>query len=337
MKGAPIPSVARLAAIRSAASSRIPSRRAMRAAWAVAAVCLAASCAAPASSPSPAGSAPLSDAELQRKLEALQSGFRGEAGIYVRSLRTGATASVRADELFPTASMIKVPLLVALYDRVERGSLDLADELVFRDSLRYADYDLTGKLRDGEKIPLSELAFLMVALSDNTASLWIQALVGGGAEVNRWLGANGCEHTRVNSRTPGREADRERYGWGQTTPREIAELMVMIREGRAVGTGASEEMYRVLTKSHWDDEALSVLPPTVQAASKQGAVDRSRSEVLLVNAPGGDYVLSVITRNQADTSYAAENEGHRLIREVSRTVYRHFNPDARAGSASGRE
>jgi beta-lactamase class A len=65
----------------------------------------------------------------------------------------------------------------------------------------------------------------------------------------------------------------------------------------------------------------------VQAASKQGFVDRSRSEVLLVNAPTGDYVLAVITKNQADTSYTTDNEGSRLIRAVSRAVYEHFNPD----------
>ena len=90
---------------------------------------------------------------------------------------------------------------------------------------------------------------------------------------------------------------------------------------------ASEEMYRLLTKSHWDDEALSQIPPTVQVASKQGFVDRSRSDVVLVNAPRGDYVLAVITKDQADTTYAETNEGYRLIRAVSRTVYEHFNPD----------
>jgi beta-lactamase class A len=64
----------------------------------------------------------------------------------------------------------------------------------------------------------------------------------------------------------------------------------------------------------------------VQAASKQGFVDRSRSEVLLVNAPTGDYVLSIITKNQADESYQQTNEGWRLIRAVSRAVYTHFEP-----------
>jgi beta-lactamase class A len=144
--------------------------------------------------------------------------------------------------------------------------------------------------------------------------------------VNAWLAANGFDSTRVNSRVPGREADRARMGWGQTTPREMANLLVAIREGRAVSPAASAEMYRHLTRSYWTGEALSQLPPWVQAASKQGAVDRSRSEVVLVNAPSGDYVFAVITRNQRDTTYAATNAGFELLRRVSALLWRHFEP-----------
>ncbi|MBW3630242.1 MAG: class A beta-lactamase-related serine hydrolase [Gemmatimonadetes bacterium] len=269
------------------------------------------------------------DSVLLTKLQGLVRGFGGDVGVYVRHLPTGASAAIRADEVFPTASMIKVPLLLTLYDQVERGGIDLDSVVPYPDTLKYQYEEITdvvGYLEPGEKLPLWELAFLMVALSDNVASLWIQALVGGGAAVNEWLAANGFTQTRVNSRTPGREAARTEFGWGQTTPREIASALVAIREGRAVSANASEEMYRVLTKSYWDEEALSQLPPTVQVASKQGAVDRSRSEVLLVNAPSGDYVLAIITKNQTDTSYEPGNEGHRLIRSISRAVYEHFNP-----------
>jgi beta-lactamase class A len=106
----------------------------------------------------------------------------------------------------------------------------------------------------------------------------------------------------------------------------MAELMVMIREGRAVSRAASDKMYRMLSGSFWMDEGLSAIPATVQVASKQGEVDRSRSEVMLVNAPAGDYVLCIITKNQTDTSYEADNPGYVLIRRVSGEVYRYFNP-----------
>lgn len=269
------------------------------------------------------------DAALAAKLRQAIQGFHGEVGIYARNLRTGATVEINADTVFPTASMIKVPILLTMFDQVQRGRLNLEARVPRPDTLNYRyveSTDVTAYMAPGDTLPLRELAFLMLTVSDNVASLWIQAEVGGGAAVNEWLAANGFAQTRVNSRTPGREAARSVYGWGQTTPREIARALVMIREGRAVSPKASEEMYRLLTASYWRGEALSQIPPTVQAASKQGFVDRSRSEVLLVNAPTGDYVLAVITRNQTDTSYDEGNEGQRLLRAVSRTVYQHFNP-----------
>jgi beta-lactamase class A len=270
------------------------------------------------------------DPVLAARLDSLVRGFGGTVGVYVRHLPTGASVMINADTVFPTASLVKIPILLALYDQVERGVLNLDARLPYPDTLNYRyvePTDVVGYMVAGDTLPLSELAFLMLTVSDNVASLWIQALVGGGAAVNEWMAAHGFDHTRVNSRTPGREAARSVFGWGQTTPREIAESLVMVREGRAVSPRASEEMYRLLTKAYWDDVALSQIPPTVQAASKQGFVDKSRSEVLLVNAPGGDYVLAVITKNQTDESYAETNEGHRLIRAVSRAVYEHFNPD----------
>ncbi len=257
------------------------------------------------------------------------AGFRGEIGIYVRHLPTGASAEIKADTVFPTASLIKVPILLALYDQAERSVVNLDAPVPYPDTLNYRyveSTDVVGYMAAGDTLPLSELAFLMLTVSDNVASLWIQALVGGGASVNGWLEGHGFRQTRVNSRTPGREGARSIYGWGQTTPREMADALVMIREGRAVSPRASEAMYRMLTNSYWKNAALSQIPPTVQAASKQGFVDKSRSEVLLVNAPSGDYVLSIVTKNQADTSYTPDNEGERLIRAVSRAVYEHFNP-----------
>ncbi|WP_420126880.1 serine hydrolase [Longimicrobium sp.] len=286
--------------------------------------------AAPLRAQRPAPPAAWTDPALAATLDSLARGFGGTVGIYVRHLGTGAGVEMNADTVFPTASLVKIPILLTLYDQVERGMLDLDARVPYPDTLsyRYVEAtDVVGYMVAGDTLPLSELAFLMLSVSDNVASLWIQALVGGGAAVNEWMAAHGFEHTRVNSRTPGREAARTAFGWGQTTPREIAASLVMIREGRAVSPRASQDMYRMLTRAYWDDVALSQIPPTVQAASKQGFVDKSRSEVLLVNAPRGDYVLAIITKNQVDESYQESNEGHRLIRAVSRAVYQHFNPD----------
>lgn len=267
------------------------------------------------------------DSTLQARLEHLIQDFKGRVGIYVQHLPSGRTAAINADSLFPTASLIKIPFLLTVFQRIEDGKLDYHQMLTFRDSLRYhAPEDILVWFKDGAKISLSQVVFLMLSVSDNTAAIWLETLVGGGTAVNAWLASHGFEKTRVNSGVPGREEAYERYGWGQTTPREMAEMFVRIRLGKAVSRAASIEMYRSLTDTYWDGRALSQIPPTVQAASKQGWVRHSRSEVVLVNAPHGDYVFCIITDNQKDTSFDYDNAGYVLIRNVSRVLWNYFEP-----------
>ena len=126
---------------------------------------------------------PRTDKILERDLRALLTGFRGNVGVYVRNLRTGQTVAINADTLFPTASTVKIPIQCGLFDKINRGELNYQQELVYKDSLRYDD-GIVGQLKDGAKIPLPEVVMLMETTSDNTASLWCQAMAGGGAAIN---------------------------------------------------------------------------------------------------------------------------------------------------------
>jgi beta-lactamase class A len=278
-----------------------------------------------------------SDEKLRRELAKLVDGFEGQAGIYVRHLKTGQTAAINPDTLFPTASMVKIPITIGMFDRLEKNEIAYDTVLTYRDSLQYAGEDILGSFRDGEKIALAKVMMLMITTSDNTASLWCQHLAGTGVRINEWLQSNGFVHTRVNSRTPGREQNRAVYGWGQTTPREMAELVVRIREGKVISARASERIYRNMVRIYWDSRALSMIPPYVQAASKQGSVDESRSEVVLVNAPHGDYVFCVITKNQKDLSWDRTNAGFVLLRNVSQLLWKYFEPDSTWKPAPGIE
>lgn len=269
------------------------------------------------------------DESLTKQVTELVKGFKGDVGVYVRHLKSGKTVAIDADSLFPTASMIKVPITIGVFNKIEKGELRYDSTFIYKDSLLYAGEDILGSFKHGEKISLSKLLMLMITTSDNTASLWCQSLAGGGIEINRWLDENGFNNIRVNSRTPGREAIRTKYGWGQTSPREMAELVVRLREGKVINARTSERIYRNLGRIYWDGEALSQIPPYIHTASKSGAVNRSRSEVVLVNAPHGDYVFCVITKNQQDESWQRSNEGYVLLRNISRLLWNYFEPDSR--------
>ncbi|MDP4149189.1 MAG: serine hydrolase [Bacteroidota bacterium] len=266
------------------------------------------------------------DAKLQSRIAALLEGFHGKVGVFVANLKTGKTAAINADSLFPTASQVKVSILLGVMDKIRTGQLDYHQVMIYKDSLHYAGVDILGSFKDGEKIELSKIMMLMLTMSDNTASLWLQGLAGGGIRINQLLDSLGFHDYRVNSRTPGREAIRNVYGWGQTTPREMVRIFQMIHDGKVLSPAVSERMLRLLGRDYWDEYALSQIPPDIFAACKGGAVDQSRSETVLVSAPHGTYIFSVETKDLTDTTWQPNNEGWVLARRLSHLLWDYFEP-----------
>lgn len=266
------------------------------------------------------------DKILDQQLRPLVDSFHGTAGIYVYNLKKGKEVAINADTVFPTASIIKIPIMVGIFNKIEQGILKYTEPLLYRDSMSHGGSGLMQYFKDSTKIDLNVVISLMISYSDNTGAIWCENMAGGGVEINQWLANNGFQSTRLNSRTPGREKEKEDFGWGQTTPREMAQLMVQIGNGKIINKAASQRMYRDLTHIFWDEYALSQIPPEIQAASKQGMVDASRSEIVLVNAPHGDYVFYIATKNNKDTSWVPENEAWQLVRKVSSIIWRHYEP-----------
>ena len=267
------------------------------------------------------------DEKLTHEITNLIKGFNGDIGIYIKNLRNGKLVEINADTIFPTASIVKVPILIGIMDKIDHHELFYDSAFVYRDSLLYEGEDILGSFKDGEKILLKKLMMLMLTTSDNTASLWLQSLAGKGTRINEILDSLGFRSTRVNSRTPGREANRAIYGWGQTTPREMGRIIEMIYRDQIFSPVACERMKRCLGRNFWDEnEAISQVPPTIEVFSKNGCVDESRNEILLVNAPHNPYVFSIFTKNNKDTSWTHTNEAWTLTRKISKLLWNYFEP-----------
>ena len=271
------------------------------------------------------GQKPKINKPLQRQIEELIKGFNGEIGVYVKNLRTNKIVSINADTIFPTASMVKIPILTGVMDKMNRGELQYHQTLTYKDSLLYAGVDLLGSFKNNEQVELSKVMMLMLTMSDNTASLWLQSLAGGGKRINEILDSLGFKNTRVNSRTPGRETNRTQYGWGQTTPFEMATLFEKIYHGEIINDSASQKMLRLMGRDYWDEEAISQIPSAIFVAAKSGAVDESRSETLLVMAPKNPYLFSICTKNNKDTSWKENNEAWVLTRKISKLLWDEFS------------
>ena len=264
------------------------------------------------------------DQKLRRKIETTIKDFHGDIGIYVKNLNNNKIVAINADTVFPTASIVKVPILIGIMDKIDKRELQYHQQLRYKDSLLYAGVDILGSFKDTEKIELSKVLMLMLTMSDNTASLWLQSLAGTGTRINQILDSLGFQITRVNSRTPGREANRTQYGWGQTSPHEIATIFEKIYKGEIISKAASDKMLRLLNRSYFDIAAVSQIPPYATVFTKYGAVDQTRNEVLLVKGTKSNYVFCILTKNNKDESWQNNNEAWELTRKISSLLWHYF-------------
>src|ERR1043165_2598992 len=102
------------------------------------------------------------DNKLRNKLTALIKPFHGNVALYVKNLHTGKIVDINADSVCSTASMVKIPILIGIMDKINRGELEFHQQITYSDSLLYPGVDILGSFKNGEKIELSKLIMLML-------------------------------------------------------------------------------------------------------------------------------------------------------------------------------
>ncbi|HUQ32046.1 MAG TPA: serine hydrolase [Pyrinomonadaceae bacterium] len=280
--------------------------------------------------------------ELRKQLETIASSFHGKIGISLHHLKTNDRLDLRGDEKFPTGSTIKVAMLCVVMEKVEKG------ELGYYQKFSLTEDDVsggTGFLRNykiGKQVTLKELLHQMITASDNTATRMVLKAIGSDATINDWLNRNGLKSTRLNVPYPisdavwKDEAARRRlleqydlWGMGVSTPNEMRLLMEMIADGRAGTLAACDEMHRILNHQYFDDGIAGQIPPSVVVASKSGVEKNSRSDIAIVQAPSGTYVLAIYTKEAEDTRVTRDNEQDTAIRAIARAVWQHYQPESK--------
>jgi beta-lactamase class A len=252
-------------------------------------------------------------AQTQRRLEALSQGFDGVVGIYAKGLRSGYTFAVQPDNVFPQASSIKIPILLALLDQAQQGRLRLEDRVAIRQQARTGGSGVLQYFSDGgSELSLHDLAVLMIVLSDNTATNLLLDRLGLEA-VNAFLHRQGLVHTRLQRRmmdTEAERADKENLA----TPREMAVLLERLYRGEILDGRHTELALRILEA----DKATplrAAIPAGIAVADKPGALNGVRCDSGLVLA-GEPYVVAIMTAYNHDDAAAEQ-----LITNVSLLLY----------------
>ncbi len=285
---------------------------------------------------------------LRKQLETIASGFHGKIGVSLRHFRTNDKLELRGDEKFPTGSTIKVAMLGVVMEKVEKG------ELAYYQKFSLTEDDVsagTGFLRNykiGKQITLKELLHQMITASDNTATRIVLKAIGSDGAINDWLNRNNLKNTRFNVPYPVNDVvwkdeiargkllnQYNQWGMGTSTPNEMRLLMEMIADGRAGTTAACDEMHRILNHQYFDDGIAGQIPPSVVVASKSGVEKHSRSDIAIVHAPSGTYVLAIYTKEAADTRITRGNEQDTAIGSIARAVWQYYQPESKWSPPAG--
>ena len=69
------------------------------------------------------------DKQLFEKVASLLKGFNGDVGVFIKSLKTNKIVAINADTIFPTASIVKIPILIGIIDKIEKKEFDYHQQL----------------------------------------------------------------------------------------------------------------------------------------------------------------------------------------------------------------
>ena len=261
---------------------------------------------------------------LRRRLDSLGRSFHGVLGYSINNLDTGERLSLRGDETFSTASLIKVAILVTVFDLAEKGMLSLDDPLTVLKIDQVPGSGVLQFMHPGMTLTVGDAAVLMTVLSDNTATnLLLDKVVI--RRVWQKMEALGLPHTKVHSKVFLRIASvamdsSAKYGLGVTTPNEMAHLFELLANGKAVSSKADSAMLDILGANQ-DMELMQRTVSGLTVPHKTGATDSVRTECALFPLQKR-VVACAMTRQNADTRWVVDNEAQLALGRIGEAILR---------------
>ena len=261
-------------------------------------------------------------ASLHRTLDGIAAAHKGVVGYSVRNVDTGEELALRGAETFPTASLIKMALLVTLFDMVEKGQIALDDRIRVLKVDKVPGSGMLQHMHDGVEITVGDAAYLMSTISDNTAT---NLLIDKVSIRRTWekMEALGLRNTKLHSKsflriTSVAMDSSVKYGLGVTTPNEMSQLFALLAQGKAVSPRADSTMLAMLA-NNTNGDLLQRFASGVSLAHKDGATDQVRTNCGLFRLQSR-VAVCVLTKENEDRRWVVDNEAQVTIARMGEAI-----------------
>ncbi len=279
------------------------------------------------------------DDVLAKKLAPLISAHQGKVSVSIRHLPSGKIFQYRADEAMPTASLIKLPMMLEAYRQISAGKLAEGDMITLREEDKVPGSGiLTSHFSAGTQISLRDAIQLMMVYSDNTATNLVIDQIGirSTAETMESIGfPNTKLHAKVFRRDttvfPNRSKE---FGLGSTTANEILSLLVAIEKQEVADEPSCLKMKSHLLACDDRSKIPLLIPVGIKIAHKTGSVSNVRCDAGIIYAENGPLAVAVLTNENKDRSWTDRNRANLLCAKIASLAFLHFNP---SGPKQGEE
>jgi beta-lactamase class A len=261
--------------------------------------------------------------KLEKSILDIDRGLDGVMGVAIVDLTDGHKYLLHANDVYPQASSIKICVLAELYRQAQQGKLKLTDLYTVNAADLVQDSDIMGGLTPGvTQITLRDLATMMVAVSDNSATNVLIDRVGMD-NVNAFLKAQGLRDTRLRRKMMDLKAAAEGRE-NVSTPNEMLNLLQALYRDEILNKEMTADFFKVLS-THKDSWIPRNLPDDLRIADKPGALEGVRNDSGVIFVDKRPYVLCVMT-----TYLHRERDGEEAISNISLAAWRMFDRLARA-------
>lgn len=213
-------------------------------------------------------------AALERGAAALD----GSAGLIAVAEDGTVLYERAADEAYPAASVIKIPILMTVHADAAEGRLSLDERLAVGEHL--PGTGVLGMVRGVTELTIRDHAVLMTIVSDNTATNRLMERIGVERIAER-MRAWGCERTRLQRKMFDFEAANRGLD-NVASPRELAGLLVRLVRGELVDRATSDAVLAVLEATQDDALVRRYLPARTRVAHKTGSLEKVRNDAAVI-------------------------------------------------------
>lgn len=265
-------------------------------------------------------------AKFEAELAAIDADFEGTFGARFVDLTTGEAVSLNADRVFPTASTIKVPILVELFRQAESRPGLLAQQRPFAVN-GAAEGGMARLISPGSSLSLEDIAKLMINLSENNATNILIDEVGMDS-VNALTASFGLKTMRLQRKMLDRDSQ-ARGAENIASPADAAALMTRIaRCELPVSQPACARIREIMEIDQPPHPAKDGIPRNIPIAFKWGGLEGVSAGWAIVDLPDRPYVFAIMTSFGTDNAAA--------VRAASDAAYSYYGRLARANAYGSR-